>query len=1733
MIRSRLFNACFMFVMTLGAGLSSTPVYSASLAVSESPLFVSTTVPPLTMLVMGKDHKLYYEAYNDATDLNGDSIVDVGYQGYHTGANVSLNVDYYGYFNSYVCYEYNASSGRFEPSSAKSASDIANRDKTCSGANEWSGDFLNYVTTARIDALRKVFYGGYRSTDSSSTTVLERTHIPQDAHAWGKEYKSIARDGYDIANYTPLAEPATDTYHLFANVSLLSTTSPYGSMNASATPRLRVLNDTRHRVWEWLSKERPVAGSQCINGLNGPTVNCETSGSSNWSIVPSTLFTSLSRSTYDISGSSWHPADEGEFDVLESTYSGAANLYGTDAITEIDDSGNPHGPDDQYMTMIYGQMEVPTSGLWTFAVDGDDAVEFSVLDGGSWNVVAAWYGGHGANSSDSSLSSHDGSILLTAGVTYNIRFRHEERGGGDSYALYYNEPTVSSAITDYTVRVEVCNGVDSTVSNSANNCQRYPNGNYKPTGLLHDFGEDDRMMFGLLTGSYENNLDGGVLRKAVSSFTDEVDSNDGTFTSVTGIVHTIDALKTVNFNDSSLAYSCGWITGRPINNGECDMWGNPVAEMMYETLRYFAGKGSATSDFDISSSGNNDAALGLPKASWSDPYDATTGYDECAAPFQVVVTDINPSYDSDKVPGSSFATFSGDVSGLDVSALADTITTGEGDIAGNSFFIGQSGTTYDNAPTAKTVSSLATIRGMAPEEPTKLGSYYASSLAYYGLTNDINARTGDQNLQTFSVALASPLPTIEIDVDQNPLTDNAITMVPFAKSSGQGSEWGVFHPTNQIVDFYVESLGATSGSFLINFEDVEQGADHDMDAIARYTYSIDTVNQTVTIDVDSVYAAGGIDQRMGYIISGTDHDGVYLEVRDQGGGDYVYELDTPSSIWAGDSRGTDRLGLSASRTFSPSGSGSASFLKDPLWYAAKWGGFVEDDEVANDLPDITTEWDADGDGDPDNYFLVTNALTLKQQMEAAFDEVLSRSGAASSLAVSSGSLNQNSILYQATFNTDGWYGRVRAIDFANGTLGSDLWEASAKLQAQLDASGGHGSNREIISIKDDGTGIPFRFPADYTNPGTDEMSTAQATELLSGISSDHQNYGEDLVDYLRGDDAEESGSSGASRNFRERVEPLGDIVHSDPLYVIQPGFFYPDTWPTTLDGQSATAPENTTGAQTYSAYRTLLKDRKHMLYVGANDGALHAINAYKNEGSVTDGGKEALAYVPGALYGKLPALASNSYTHDYYVDGKTTYSDVFFSNSTGSANNKWHTVLVGALRGGGQGIYALDITDPHGIASSAGYPDFDESNADEIVLWEFTDGDDADLGFTFGRPTITRLANGKWAAVFGNGYDNTESDGTVSSTGNAAIYIVDIESGTLIKKFDTGVGMTADPTGASLPNGMSEPAVVDVNGDYIADYIFAGDLFGNVWKVDLTDVNESNWDFADYSGGSPAPIFVATAADGTTRLPITQQPKVGAHPLFAYDGDLLVMFGTGKYFENGDTAVSGQSTQSIFGVWDDGSYGFDRSDLAVQTISEYDVTVNYDDDNDGTTDRTGTVTVRTVSQNEVRWEDEVNGSGTVTAAKHGGWVLDLVDSTTTPLDNKGERSVSNMNLRDGRLTVSTMMPSSNPCEYGGAGWIMIIDAATGGAYLGGGVTDVNNDDEINDEDMVDTDGDGTDDSHVAGVQVDGGFTQTTTGVDTGDGTVLNVFNESDGDIGTTLSIGNELLDKRLNWRELR
>ena len=274
-------------------------------------------------------------------------------------------------------------------------------------------------------------------------------------------------------------------------------------------------------------------------------------------------------------------------------------MIGTGSASSINGFGNPFGGNENYLTIFEGTLVIPTgeAGTYNFAVDGDDAVEV-IIDG---TVIAGWYDGHGK----CDCQSNNGTVTLLAG-DHTIKFRHEELGGGDSYFLYWEKSRPASVITDYVVRTQVC-----VASVLEANCQVYPDGNYKPVGLLQNYGENDSMYFGLLTGSYEKNTSGGVLRKNIGSITDEINANDGTYTATIGIIGSMDRLKTVGFGGSySYTDNCGWITSRAINEGECRMWGNPVAEMMYEGMRYFSGKATPTSAYNIASSGNDDTTLG-------------------------------------------------------------------------------------------------------------------------------------------------------------------------------------------------------------------------------------------------------------------------------------------------------------------------------------------------------------------------------------------------------------------------------------------------------------------------------------------------------------------------------------------------------------------------------------------------------------------------------------------------------------------------------------------------------------------------------------------------------------------------------------------------------------------------------------------------------------------------------------------------------------------------------------------------------------------------------------------------------------------------------------------------------------------------------------------------------------------------------------------------------------------
>ena len=224
----------------LSVGLVS---WTQAATIPNAPLIAQQNAKPMVMLVSSKDHRLFYEAYNDASDIDGDGTLDVRFK---------PNIKYFGLFDPNLCYTYSGSgtTGLFSPSSYKV-------NGKCSG--KWSGNWLNYVTTSRIDALRKVLYGGTREVDTATQTILRRAYIPQDAHSWAKEYTSLSVDGYNISDYTPLSNPTSGKRHFFGNLTANAGINCAVLDSCSdLPPLLSVVTNSNKRVWEWASKERPV-----------------------------------------------------------------------------------------------------------------------------------------------------------------------------------------------------------------------------------------------------------------------------------------------------------------------------------------------------------------------------------------------------------------------------------------------------------------------------------------------------------------------------------------------------------------------------------------------------------------------------------------------------------------------------------------------------------------------------------------------------------------------------------------------------------------------------------------------------------------------------------------------------------------------------------------------------------------------------------------------------------------------------------------------------------------------------------------------------------------------------------------------------------------------------------------------------------------------------------------------------------------------------------------------------------------------------------------------------------------------------------------------------------------------------------------------------------------------------------------------------------------------------------
>ncbi len=669
------------------------------------------------------------------------------------------------------------------------------------------------------------------------------------------------------------------------------------------------------------------------------------------------------------------------------------------------------------------------------------------------------------------------------------------------------------------------------------------------------------------------------------------------------------------------------------------------------------------------------------------------------------------------------------------------------------------------------------------------------------------------------------------------------------------------------------------------------------------------------------------------------------------------------------------------------------------------------------------------------YLSAQDPNALASALLSTLGSIGDRTGSSASVAVNSRSLSTTTRLYQARFTSGEWSGDLRALAVnTSGDVSTQVWSAKDQLTSQNWDTG-----REILARNDStGTGVAFR----WGSLSTGQQDSLHDNPATTGVDNDGK--GENRLKWLRGD----SSNEGTGANFRTRTNSfkLGDIVDSSPVFV----------------GAPISLPDLETSP--HSTFRSNYVSRREMVYVGANDGMLHGFDAAT--------GQEKIAYVPSMLFPNLSKLTNTSYTHVYYVNASPTAGDAYgtFTNVSGvCATGCWRTVLVGGLGGGGKGVYALDITDPDGEVTTSGISTallaFDEDNASRIALWEYTDSASGDMGYVYGQPTITKVRTGAnsyaWAVIFGNGYNSTNE--------NAALYVVNVVTGALIRKIvlNPDYDSTWNATGVTPyinSNGLSMPAVVDTNGDYVADYVYAGDLRGNMWKVDLTDTNVNNWDSTYKSGSDPRPLFKAVDGSGNAQ-PITVQPEVGAHP----DGQsgYMVYFGTGRYLvTTTDNSAATSPVHTFYGIWDkpySSSGGTStggpvtRADLGAQTIS--DATV-------------GSTTVRQVTNYPIAWRTGTSGScalvtisGTDTWSDCLGWRDDLMTASSS---YAGEKSVSNPVLVGGtvpRIIFTTLIPQTDACTAGGTSPLMELNPKNGGR-LPEQVFDIDGNGTIDSNDMI-------------------------------------------------------------------
>lgn len=594
---------------------------------------------------------------------------------------------------------------------------------------------------------------------------------------------------------------------------------------------------------------------------------------------------------------------------------------------------------------------------------------------------------------------------------------------------------------------------------------------------------------------------------------------------------------------------------------------------------------------------------------------------------------------------------------------------------------------------------------------------------------------------------------------------------------------------------------------------------------------------------------------------------------------------------------------------------------------------------------------------------------------------------------------------------------LKCIRFPDVVAGWDNKSTADRLDALTAAEI---DNRLVLSWSDDTKkGIPFK----WTSGAPIGYSTTQKLALLGVASGDTttdplKTQGINIVNYIRGDRSLEGTTP--AKPLRERFSRQGDIVNSEIWYTGRPSSNF---------------------AMGYSSFVKAQKNRTPVLYVGGNDGMLHGFSA-------TDG-KELIAYVPRGVVSGLKDLTDKDYQHRYYVDGSPMTGDV-------KDGADWKTLLVGSLGAGGKGYFVLNVTNPSGFGSAAATDlvVMDRTRAkgepapDCSVLSGTAQADcytaveeDKDIGNIVAQPgrnpanlqeatQITRMNNGRWAVVMGNGYN---------SANQRPVLLVQYLDGTEKKlvRIQAVPSSVATGTGNANDNGLSSPALVDLNGDGKTDVVYAGDNLGNLWKFDLTSDDETKWKVAF---GDNKPLFTARGPEKLTdatrgqEQPITAPPIVrandrtmtvgtGASAKTVPIGGMMVAFGTGRNLTAKDRRTDiTQNVQTLYSVLDNTRYRMNTAKTALEVHPGGGSCPSGSDcvpapaPFNPTTDKLAKQTITTVS-GDFATVDATQELKNTTWKDYKGWYLDLPFT--------GERLLKPMQFFDGSniLAVYSESPS--------------------------------------------------------------------------------------------------------------